>query len=384
MSRRRRGPGDGTIYQRASGLWCGQLSFTLPTGKRVRRTVYGRTRAEVQRKLRDLQIALQQGLVTPAPASDRLGPFLQSWVSGRHDLAPRTKHRYEELIAYHIVPHLGGARLGELTPPAIAAWHATLAEQGLAAATIRQAHAVLRRALEDAVRWGVLARNPARLVASPRADRPPERPLTLEEAQRLVAAAQGRRYGSLWIVALMTGLRLGELRGLRWGDIDWSRRVIRVSGQIATGERERRLPKWGSAREVPLPEVAYAVLLAHREQSGPVHPDDLVWRTATGKVPGARNLARDLAALCRAAGIEPRSPHDLRDSYATLLLEAGFDLRVISAALGHRSIQVTASRYAHVRPQLLGEAARKLDAAFGSTDGSTGRGEAESSASRSE
>jgi integrase len=171
MSRRRRGPGDGTIYQRANGLWCAQLSFTLPTGKRVRRTVYGRTRAEVQRKLRDLQIALQQGLVTPAPASDRLGPFLQSWVSGRHDLAPRTKHRYEELIAYHIVPHLGGVRLGELTPPAIAAWHATLSEQGLAAATIRQAHAVLQRALEDAVRWAILARNPARLVASPRADR---------------------------------------------------------------------------------------------------------------------------------------------------------------------------------------------------------------------
>jgi integrase len=134
---------------------------------------------------------------------------------------------------------------------------------------------------------------------------------------------------------------------------------------------------------VPLPEVAYAALLAHREQSGPADPDDLVWRTATGKVPGARNLARDLAALCRAARIEPRSPHDLRDSYATLLLEAGFDLRVISAALGHRSIQVTATRYAHVRPQPLGEAARKLDTAFGSTDGSTGRGEAGSSASQS-
>jgi integrase len=321
--RPRRPRGEGTVYRKPDGRWAGQLSVTHPDGRRVRPVVHGKTRAEAVRKLRELRAEIERGR-QPADHRTRLEAFLTSWLDGRHDLAPRTLHRYRELVTYHVVPHLGGRPLAGLTPVALASWHAALLGRGLSPGTVRQAHAVLRRALEDAARWGLVERNVARLVRPPRADRPLERPLTPEEARRLLDAAASTRYGSLWAVALGTGLRLGELRGLRWGDVDLERGRVRVSGQLTGGAPSRRPPKRGSGREVPLPAFALQALYSwpQRLLAAP-HPEALVWTTRSGKPLSARNLHRDLAALCRRAGVPRRSPHDLRDSCATLLLEAG-------------------------------------------------------------
>ncbi|MGH2371444.1 MAG: tyrosine-type recombinase/integrase, partial [Chloroflexota bacterium] len=213
----KRGNGEGSIYQRGDGKWC--ASVTLEGGRR--KVLYGKTRAEVAGKLTAALRDVQQGLPV---ATERLsvGQYLARWLDDaiRPKVRPSTYQSYERLIRLYIVPELGKQPLAKLSPQQVQALLNKRAASGLAPRTVQYAHAVLRHALNRAVKWGLVARNVATLVDPPRGQRPKVAPLTAEQARALLAAAAGHRLGHLVTVVLATGLRMGEALALRWDDLD--------------------------------------------------------------------------------------------------------------------------------------------------------------------
>lgn len=245
---RRRGRGEGSIYQRADGTWCSSITFGYTQdGKRRRRTVYGRTKGEVQEKLTRLHTAASGGTLTE-PTRLTLSGFLDRWLEDvqRPNLRIATYTRYRSLIKTHINPHLGGVRLASLHPATVQALYGELDKKGASGRTRELVHAVLHKAFKQAVHWGFLARNPCDAVARPRPAKRAIRYFTAEETQTFLKTAKSDRLYALYLFALTTGLRQGELVGLKWRDVDWSAGAIAVrrtiedaGGKLHVGEPNR-------------------------------------------------------------------------------------------------------------------------------------------------
>ena len=213
----RRGNHEGSIYRRKDGRWAAAIS--VEGGKR--RYVYGKTRAEVATKLRNVQQAQANGL----PMADgrvTVGEFLRTWLSDivSARVRPRTWRGYEQIVRLHLAPALGRVRLAKLTPPHVE----RMMKDGLAAGRSPRAvahdRAVLRAALNAAMRWGLVGRNVAMLTDPPRVPEAEPRALSRADAQRILAAVEGDRLEALFTVALAVGLRQSEALGLPWSDID--------------------------------------------------------------------------------------------------------------------------------------------------------------------
>jgi len=232
---------------------------------------------------------------------------------------------------------------------------------------------VLRRALGQAERWGLVARNWARLVSPPRVARHEVRPYSPAEVRALLEAVPGNRLEALFVLTVATGLRVGEVLGLAWADVDLERGALsvrrclqRVEGRLQLLERKSER----SRRTIALPRVAAESLWEHRRRqleerlaAGPLWEDSgLVFTTPTGGPIESRSVARRWRALCHRHGLRPLRFHDLRHTAASLLLAQGVQLRAVMDVLGHSCISVTMDTYAHVMPELLREAADRMDA----------------------
>ena len=219
----RRGNNEGTIYQRPNGSWCAQVTL-----QGQRKTIYGKTRAVVQRKLREILANAEHGIM-PAPERLTVATFLARWLEDDAcRLDQYSVKNYTLNVRRHIIPRLGRIKLAQLQPAHVQGLYAAMQKQGLAPKTIRNAHGVLHAALGRAVRWGLIPRNVASLATPPKGKSPEFRTLTVEEAKRLGRVTQGRRWAPMLLLALTTGLRQGELLGLRWGDIDFAGGVLHV------------------------------------------------------------------------------------------------------------------------------------------------------------
>ncbi len=220
-TQRRRGKGEGSITRLADGRWQARVDLGYEGGKRVRKAFYGKTRREVQERLTRALGDHQRGLPLPHERQT-VGQFLTDWLdnTARHTLRPTSYDGYADLVHHHLVPLLGRVPLAKLTPQQIAACYGDLLAKGLAPRTVQYAHAVLHRALDQAVRWNPVARNPTDAVDAPRPQRKEITVLTAEQAQRFLGAAEVDRLHALYVLALMTGMRQGELLGLRWQDVD--------------------------------------------------------------------------------------------------------------------------------------------------------------------
>jgi integrase len=243
---------------------------------------------------------------------------------------------------------------------------------GLSLRTVQQLHAILRVALQHAVREVVIPRNVAKLVQVPAGQRIEVRPLSVAETRMLLAAARSERLYALCVVLLAVGLQRGEALGLRWVDIDLDGRTLRVRRtlQRAAGKLHFVPPKTArSARTVPLPAVCVSALQEHRakQETGRRKAGDswqesgLVFTTAIGTAVEPRNVNRWFATLCERAGLRPVRLHDLRHTCATFLLTQGVPARVVMEILGHSAINVTMNIYAHVLPEVQRAAADRLD-----------------------
>lgn len=365
----KRGNGEGSIYQRKDGRWVATLS--LPAGRR--KSIYGKTRLDVARKLPAAQKAVQDGL--PLPSEDqRFGSFLASWLeSVKPSLRPETWRRYESQIRRHAVPELGSVRLARLTPQHLQRLYSSRLDAGLHPSSVTHLHAVVHRALEQAVRYGLVARNVASLVDRPRIPRRDMNTLSADQAKAFLRVVQGDRFEALFVLALTSGMRRGELLALRWDHIDLERGTLQVRGTLQRTKDGLQIgpPKTdASRRQVALTRTAVEALKRHRSRQAEERlrmgaewrDPSLVFASEVGGPVEPGNLVRrSYWPLLKKAGLPRARFHDLRHSAATLMLGEGVHPKVVSEMLGHSKVAITLDVYSHVLPMMQEQAVKALD-----------------------
>jgi len=304
----------------------------------------------------------------------RVGAWLRYWLDtvAAPTLRRSTLDSYEDLLRVHLVPGLGDHRLATLTPADVARFLAERHATGLSARRVAYLHAVLRRALGVAERWGLVTRNVARLVDPPRVPRHEITPLTADDARRLLAATAAERHGPLWATALGTGLRQGELLGLRWADVDLDARRLRVRHTLALVDGRSVLlePKTSrSRRTLVLADAVVVALRTQRERQAAERiaagerwiATDHVFTSRRGTPYHGATVLRAFQATLERIGLPRMRFHDLRHSTATLLLGDGFGLQDIKELLGHSTIVLTSDTYGHVVEGRQADVARGMD-----------------------
>ncbi len=340
-------------------------------GMRRRQVVYGATRGAALKKLDELRQRVAEGTIAD-PGRLTLGRYLTRWLedTARLRLRPSTHSLYTDLVRLHVSPRLGGVLLKTLRPEHVTALLSAMERDGKAPRLRQMVYALLHTALRDAVKTGLLARNPAAAVDRPRVPRKEIRALDPAQVRKLLDAAQGDPLEALYVLAVASGLRLGELLGLQWGDLDLDGGGLHVRRTLVeathTGKLTLAEPKTTrSRRRVELPAFAVTALRAHRTRLGAVpHPGRLVFTDHRGGPLRRSNLPRrSFKPLLRRAKLpEATRFHDLRHSAATLALAAGTHPKVVQEMLGHASIALTLDTYSHTIPSLGREAADRLDA----------------------
>ena len=368
----RRGRGEGSITRRADGRWMARVDLGWQDGKRRRKTLYGRTKREVQDKLRETLHRTEKGL-PPIPEQETVGAFLRRWLEiVRGKVRPRTHKSYEQVVRIHLEPGIGRVRLAKLTPLDVSAWFESRHAAGVGGRTIHYARAVLRAALNQALKWELVSRNVASLTDPPRYRAREIAPLTPEQTRKFLAAVAGHRLEALFTVAVGLGLRLGEALGLPWDAVNLDAGTLSVRQTL---ERAGKQPRFGEPksargrRTITLPRIVTAALRKHRTRqlqerliSGERWNDSgLVFTTEAGAPLDGCNINRTFKAVLRRAGLPAIRYHDLRHTAATLLLAQGVDPRTIMETLGHSQISLTLNTYAHVVPALQRKAAAKMD-----------------------
>lgn len=349
------------------------------TGRRrqIRRSVKGPKR-EAEGLVARLLHERDQG-IDLRPDRLTVAAYLSRWLEdyAGPNIAPSTHKRYEELLRLHLVPALGRLPLAKLRPAHIQAAYKIMQEKGRSPRTVVQAHRILRQALGLAVRWQFLPSNPTDAVAAPRFPKFDIAACDVGEIQRILDAAGREPRGALVRLAVLTGLRLSELLGLRWNDLDLDAGLLRVR-QIAQWLPRRgfnfRQPKTHrSVRPVALSPTAVFLLRRHRFQQaeqrlavGSLYVDqDLVFTGPRG-APPSPSTVRDLWNRVKTtAGLHALRFHDLRHAHASLMLVQGIHPKIVSERLGHSGIGITLDIYTHLLPNLQAEAAAGLDRLLG-------------------
>ncbi len=376
MTGKRRGHGEGSIYQLPNGKYRGVVDLGWANGKRQRKYITRATRAEVVKELRKLTELAESGRL-----STRRVPTVAQWMEtyfaevAAAKVRPSTLHRYREEVEHHIAPHLGRHRLDRLTPIHLTAFYRDRL-QVLSPSSVRRLHANLRRALNVAVRWQLIQVNPASLVDAPSLTHTEVNPYTVAEARVFLKAIRGMRLEARWLIAVTLGLRQGEALGLRWEDVDLTAGTLRVRAQLqrdpSTGELVRVDTKTArSRRTLPIPPSVLLALREHRERQDRERRDADSWAdpgwvfaTRLGTPVHPRNDYRSFREIIRQAGLRQVRLHDLRHTAASVLLAQGVPARVVMEILGHSQISVTLNTYAHVAPEIAREAAQRVEGAL--------------------
>ncbi len=375
----------GHIRKRGQSSWAIIVDIGPDSqGKRRQKwhTVTG-TKREAERALARLINEISTGAYVE-PSRVLLSDYLRRWLNdyAQPKVSLKTHERYKQLIEGHIVPKLGGHRLSELRPVHIPAFYTNSLVQGrkigrggLSPQTVLHIHRVLHRALELAVRWQLLARNPATAVEPPRPQRIEMCALSAVETAQLLRKLEGNRLYAPVFIAVTTGLRRGEILALRWRDLDLDdaeAQVRRSLEQTSTGLSFKR-PKTGrGARSIALPSIAVDFLRKVRTEQaltrlslGAVYEDhDLVCPGPEGKPWPPDSLSTAFAALIRRSDLKHVRFHDLRHTHATQLLKEGAHPKVVSERLGHSTVAITLDTYSHVLPGIQRDAVGRLDAAL--------------------
>lgn len=380
MPAKKKANGEGSITQRKDGRWMGRLS--LDNGKR--KTFYGKTRKDVDEQLTRARADQHQGLPI-ATERQTVAQFLDRWLhdTARHRLRPTTYRRYESLLRVHALPIVGKVSLAKLTPQQLSQLYGQRLAAGFSPRTVQFLHATLHSALKQAVLWGLLPRNPADAVRAPRPERYPMQPLDADQTRRLLEAAQSDPMEALYVLAVMVGMRQGELLGLQWADIDWDagRLQVRHTLQWQKGDAWALAdPKTGhSRRSIRLPATTLRALKAQRARqleqrlaAGPLwHDSGLIFTNAVGRPVDPIGLDhRGFPRLLHRAGLPTIRFHDLRHTYATLALLNGEKPKVVQETLGHASITLTMDTYSHVLPDMQEDAASRMEQLLGRATGS--------------
>jgi integrase len=381
---RKRNAGEGAIFLRGrrsgrgDGRWCAQLTLGWQNGRRVRKNIYGTTAQEVQDKLLKARTDHAAG-VPVVVERQSTGEYLARWLETvKPSLGPRTFQHYETVVRLHLAPEIGRLQLNRLTPQHIQALLTRKSKAGLSAQSVRHIRTILRIALNQALKLELIGRNAASLTVAPKLVRKAFRILSPDEARKLLETVRCHRLEAVFTVALSLGLRMGEILGLRWQDVDLDRATLTVNqaiyriagkGLVAAEPKTDR-----SRRALFLPDVVLRGLKTHRKRqleerlaAGSYwHDRALVFTSSRGTPLEPRNLFRAFKKLLGKAELPDVRFHDLRHSTASLLLAQGVPMRAVMELLGHSSISTTADIYSHVMPTMMRDVAEKMDAILGS------------------
>jgi integrase len=351
------------------------------TGKRRQRTKGGfRTKRECQAALNEAISALRSGTLVQ-PSRRTVASFLvEEWLPAVRmaGLRDSTWASYRMNVEKHLVPGLGAIELQRLSSAQLNAFYRELLTKGrrnraggLAPKTVRYIHSILHRALRDAVRWGYVVRNVADAADPPKAKTPEMRVWTPAQLRAFLEHVRGDRLYAAWLLAATTGMRRGEILGLRWSDLDVDagrvavrRPRILVDYQVQVSE-----PKTARGRRsLALDPVTVAALRAHRARQaeeklavgGRYRDSELVFTGPDGTAVHPERLSDWFRQHVRAAGLPRIRLHDVRHSYATAALAAGVPAKVVSERLGHATIAITLDVYSHVIPGMDAQAANAV------------------------
>lgn len=361
----------GHVHRRGKGwAFVVDVGRDPATGKRRQTTKGGfPTRVAAERALRQVLGRVDDGSYTPE-SNLTLGEYLEQWLAtAKPNLRPTTFGGYTRSVS-HIVWKLGHVRLTELSPLQIEKAYAELIEQGrygrpLSAKSVRNVHTALRRALGDAERLGVIARNAARMARPPTYHRPEMQTWSAEDLGRFLQHAQNDRLHAAFVLLATTGMRRGEVMGLRWRDVNFDGGWLSVEQTLTTVDDRiligpAKTPR--SRRRIALDPATLATLRRHRVAQAEerlaagelwVDDNDLVFRQEDGAPVHPDVLTRRFKRLAAEAGLPKlRGPHNLRHTWATLALQSGIHPKVVSDRLGHATIAITIDTYSHVVPSL--------------------------------
>jgi integrase len=383
----KRGHNEGSIYKRHDGRWVATMTVGYENGRRKRKSYYGETRKEVQDQLTRALRAQQQGLPV-TNERQTVEQFFSSWLAMiKPTLRASAWQRYEEIARLHLLPDLGKHSLTKLSAQQLNHLYAQKLDGGLSATTVRYIHTTIRKALEAAERLDLVPRNVADLATPPRKVKPNMRVWSPDQARAFLEVVRGDRLEALYVLALTTAMRQGELLCLQWKDVsvaDPEHAYVLVHGSVrrqyghAHAEKGNYIfsrPKTDHGRrKIALTSDACRALGRHQQRQseeralvGAAWQDnDLVFCDATGApLDGISLYLRQFLPLVRRAGLPPIRFHDLRHTSATLMLLAGVPVKVVSEMLGHSSIAITLDVYAHVLPEMQRDAVNTLQRLLG-------------------
>jgi integrase len=363
---RRRGAGEGSVYfDETKKLFVASVELGRDeNGKRVRKVVKAKSKADVLRKLRAQQGHVDKGVPVP-DARSTTRQWLDFWLA---DVLPGTVSEstetvYRNVLTYYVIPHVGQVPLAKLSPDHVQRMMRTVEASGRAPATVSAARRVLRRSLADAERFEKVQRNVAGLTRAPKKARMKlDDALDAAQAAQVLETARGDRLEALAVLVLAVGCRQGEALALRWGNVDLGNATMYVAdAKTAAG-----------VRTIALPDFVVDALKAHKARqreeriAAPVWADnDLVFTSTIGTQIDSRNALRWWHDLTIAAGVGRRRFHASRHTAATLMLNNGVALEVVSKTLGHAGLTITADVYAKVGAKLQRTAADTMQEVLG-------------------
>lgn len=363
----KRGNHEGTIYLLSSGKLRAQVTIH---GRRFSYT--GSTRKECQKWLSDISRRLGDG-IHRAAAHETLAEFLKHWlVIKKTKIRTATFVQYSQVIRDYVIPHIGTIRVVDLRTDHIQRLYQHLLELKVKVSVVRKTHMVLHSALQQAFRTEMIPRNPVSTAQPP--SLPPTEISILDESQasQFLIAIRGHRWEALFHLALTSGARQKELLGLKWTDLDWTKKTLKIDRQLSyPGDGigfSQTKTRYGR-RTISLGSQTIWVLHQHydrqcraRLEAGENWQEfGLIFTTSNGTPIHPRNLLKEFKVILKQAGLPPIRFHDLRHTCASLLLNANVSPIVVARRLGHSKPSTTMDIYGHLIPDMQTEAAEKLD-----------------------
>ena len=369
--------GEGTIGKRKDGRWEARyIAGRDPeTGKQIRKSILGKTQAEVRTKLKEALAEATEIDVVKSGEYNVAG-WVQAWYSlyAQPNVRETTARYYKGYIDHHVLPRLGDIPLNKLTSLDIQQFYKDLLENGriredtkakkpgLSSTTVHGIHVMLKSALKRAVQERLIPFNPAEFCIPPKITKPELQVIPSERYQSYLTAAEQRGVLPMFYLELISGLRKGELVALQWADLDIENKTIFVSKQAGrnnAGEPDITRPKTeNSIRKISIPQDAVELLVAEHQK----HPSNpwMFPSPKTGEMYHPDSVVNIHKKILKDAGLEHLRFHALRHTFATLALQNGVDVKTVSSMLGHFDAGFTLRTYTHVTRQMQESAAEKM------------------------